>query len=700
MISKPRTPIAERPSSVGGGEPENLEGRGTPATPQRSAKELGCETRPHPVLSASMQLRLVPPALLSLTALSACLWQGENIDLSGVDTRLTILHTSDIHSRLFPFDLAPNAGDRSLGLDQANAPFGGAARLAYVLRRERKRSSRVVHLDSGDCFQGAPIFNINMGEAELRFQTMVGLDAAVIGNHEFDAGVDNLTQQLFSWARYDNLAANYILPDPTDPNKHDLAALTQPFTLYNLKGLRLAVIGMANLGSLTSIGEGGNSLNITPMEQNDTVRHWVNFLHDSVDLIVVLTHLGLSEDQELIRGYEKAVATDRVHADWEIIEDLGDGISMVHVPGVRGIDLVVGGHLHIVLNPPKQVKDPDGRSVPIMHSGAFAKFVGRMDLVVRDDPEFGGKRIVAQKYQVFPIDDRLRQFEDPQIKEMLQPYLLELNRALDLKKVMGYAPKTITRFSARGNGDSGLGNLVAESMRSRHRVDAELAVTNTLGVRDNFYAGPITLEDMFNVFPFENTLTIMYLSGTEIQELVDFITTRSASRGCNAQAQVAGLRFTMNCGQVLENQRTGDSKSPGEDISINGIALRANATYKVATNDYIAKGGSGFRVLKRNTTQQDTGVSLRDALGDYLISLPTCGEHERDQARWCDKTDELSVHLCHDTGLGGRIPGDSSAQGAYANVPCVLGVEDGRILRKLTADLDSLPDFRDEEVPP
>ncbi|MBJ81026.1 MAG: multifunctional 2',3'-cyclic-nucleotide 2'-phosphodiesterase/5'-nucleotidase/3'-nucleotidase [Myxococcales bacterium] len=631
--------------------------------------------------------------------LSGCLWEGAKTLSEGADLRLTVLHTSDIHSRLFPFELAPTRGDQNLGLNEANAPFGGVARLGYVLRRERERSRRVIHLDSGDCFQGAPIFNENFGAPELRFLSMIGLDAAVIGNHEFDAGVNNFTEQLDKWATFDVLGANYDYPDYTDPRNHDLGRMSQPYALYNLEGVKVAVIGMANLGSLSSIGEGGNSLSITPLEQNETVRSYVQLLHSSVDLIFVLTHLGLTEDQELITGYEKAVWSDRVPDNWDVLEDLGDGRVMAWVPGVRGIDAIIGGHLHVVLNPPKLVKDRDGREVPLVHSGAFAKFVGRLDLVVQDDTEFGGKKIASHKYQVFPVDDRLSSYEDRGVSEMLEPYLLSLNQHLDLRKVIAYAPKTILRRSATGNGDSGLGNLVVESMRSRRRVDAEVGVTNTLGIRDNFYAGPITLEDMFNVFPFENTITIMYLSGYEMQDLMNYMTERSASRGCQAQAQVAGVTFTMNCGQVLANFNDPTSTvDAAESILVNGQPLNPSATYKIATNNYIANGGSGFKVLKRNTTKQDTGVSMRDALIDYLQTKPQCGDYEENVAKWCDMSDEFSLDICAQVGRVGRIPGAENTQGAYADVPCVVSAEDGRIKRKTSVDLDMLPDEDETEA--
>jgi 5'-nucleotidase / UDP-sugar diphosphatase len=643
--------------------------------------------------------------VLWLFFLSSCLWDGPGHDLRGVDTRLTILHTGDIHSRLLPYHLSPNASDRDMGLNEANGPFGGASRLGYLIRRERARSGRVLHVDSGDSFQGAPIFNENLGEAELRFLSWIGLDAMTVGNHEFDAGASNFAQKLNDFAPFDVLAANYAFADPNNINNNDLAHHVRPYAIYNIDGLKIGVIGMGNFSSLTSVGEGGNSLQITPLQQNEALRSYVQFLRPSVDLIIMVSHLGIEDDVAVIAGYERDTLIDRVAPNWQIVRTHEDGTVTVFIPGVPGIDLIVGGHNHQVTNPPKVVVGVDGRNVVIMHSGAFAKYLGRLDVVLQDDPQRGGKQIVSHKYQMLPVDQRLAPYEDQQITQLLEPYILDLNQNLDLQKIIGYAPKTITRTSETGNGDSGIGNLVAESMRKRRRVEAEFAMTNTLGIRDNMYRGPVTFEAMFNMFPFENSITTMYLSGSEIQETLNFVANKSTGRGCNSQVQVAGLSFTINCAQALANAKSATQlKDAAQNIAINGKPLEKNTIYKAAVNDYIAAGGSGFKVLKRNTTKYNTQVSLRDSLIDYIRTLPTCGTYEKTTAHYCDANDAFSQEICEQLGDVGRIPNNPHAKGPYADFPCIVSFEDGRITRQLSDDLvtvqiDDAGDWDDEVQP-
>ena len=113
-----------------------------------------------------MRGRLLSPLVASL-ALGGCYAVSEQPNLAGQDVRLTVLHTSDIHARLLPYEQTPGLIDRGLGVCADLHPFGGVARMAHLLKRERAKAQRVMHLDSGDSFQGAPIFNQFKGEVEV-----------------------------------------------------------------------------------------------------------------------------------------------------------------------------------------------------------------------------------------------------------------------------------------------------------------------------------------------------------------------------------------------------------------------------------------------------------------------------------------------------------------------------------------------------
>ena len=526
-------------------------------------------------------------------AVFGCAERSVNPVVEGQDIRITFLHTSDIHSRLIPYDMTVLASDRSLGLHQHNQPFGGIARLAHIIQRERARGERVLYVDSGDCFQGAPIFNVFYGEIEQRVMSQLRPDGVVIGNHEFDEGLTNYVKQLKNWATYPVLAANYLYV-PGNP----LAELSRPYHIANVGGIRVAMIGIANFSSISSITDVGNSLKIIALDNIQVLQEWIDFLRPNVDLIVGVSHAGLGEDEEIIEG-------------------------------TAGFDIIFGGHLHVALNPPKVIVDKTGREVPLVHSGAFAKYVGKLDVVVRDG------EVINHKYELIPVDSRLP--EDPTMLTLLEPYKLILQQTIDLTSVFGYASKIIRRFGF-GGGDAPLGNLVADAIRFQARSD--FAMTNTLGIRADISEGPITFDGIFNVFPFNNTVTTMFISGVDVQFLFDYVARRSAGRGCNSQVQVAGIQFTMNCNQASEQC---PDCPRAENIALTNCSsanvtdsegcvlepLDHNAIYEMATNDYIAGGGSGFTILRSNNTQYDTGLPLRDAVLEAFERSPACMEECR-----------------------------------------------------------------------
>jgi 5'-nucleotidase len=248
--------------------------------------------------------------------------------------------------------------------------------------------------------------------------------------------------------------------------------------------------------------------------------------------------------------------------------------------------------------------------------------------------------------------------------------------------MVGYALDGSDRV-ATGGGDSPLGNMISTAMWQRLGIQTDFSLTNTTGIRTDLVPGPVTIEEMYNIFPFDNTITKMDLSGTEVQELFNFVALRSAGRGCVSQVQIAGARVVMDCtkigpfdesqGQpgVATNIYIGtfvppikciadadcpkppempcksDTDCPGQYAGAcetkHGVCnitqqdqcdqvqhvcfqpIDPTASYELATSNYLAGGGSGFLVLKHNTTQNNTGVEQRDALIDFMRAGLPCG---------------------------------------------------------------------------
>lgn len=509
---------------------------------------------PTSLLSASLSCSLVPTAV-----------HAPAPAIEGQDVRLTLIHTTDVHSRILPYDFDPSFTDNSLGLEDDQGPYGGLARMAWIVRDIRAHSGRTLHLDSGDMFQGAIIFNIFHGEAEIRGFAAMGVDAMVLGNHEFDQGAQNFADQYRAWGSFPMLAANYTFESSAQPWSNELADLTLPSYIFDVDGLHVGVIGLGNTSSLNSIWDQSNSMDVIPEDPYVVVPEEAKLLRgQGADLIVVLSHSGMDDDIEMAR----------------------------YLPD---IDIILGGHHHIALDPPLVVTNEiSGKRIPVVHSSAFAKFVGQVDLVVRDG------QILSHNYKLHPVDRWVP--EDPQVWEILDAYQRRLETEYNLDQVLGVALEELSRYGT-ATGDSMLGNFSADSIRFYQGIETDIAVTNTLGIRADIAAGDITLDDLYNSMPFDNTITTMFLSGREVQEMLDYASWRSTERGCASQIQVSGIQFTMDCREGI-----------ARNIEINGQPLDLQGTYELATNNYIAHGGSGFEVLERNTTQFDTGISIRDVV--------------------------------------------------------------------------------------
>lgn len=546
--------------------------------------------------------RLATLAVLALLTAS-CLEDSGAPDLDGVPVRLTILHTGDLHSRILPYAMVPQFTDQELGLEEGKESYGGAPQIATILKQEREASGRSLHLDSGDYFQGAPIFNLFDGEVEMRVMSKFGVDAAIAGNHEFDAGSRNYATQIEQFADFRVLGANYDFASSDDPWNSRLDGLIDAYAIFDVKGLTVGVVGLANLSSITSIHEADNSMDVVALDTMSTLEFYTGLIEPQVDLVVVMTHLGLDDDE--------LIARENPH-----------------------VDLVLGGHLHVAFDPIKVIPSnaQPGKQVIVSAAGAFAKFVQRVDVVVKDG------EIVAHDSRLIPITSDIP--ADPAMEELLEDYVRELEDTINLDQPVAHTTDRLRRFGNSG-GDSPLGNLVAEAMQYRSGIETDFGMTNSLGIRTDIQ-GPadfedvhvVTIEELFNVLPFDNTITTMFLSGAEVQALFDYIASRSASRGCSTQAQISSARMVMDCSNEVGLDITiggswdeclgdADCEAPGEICSANacGRPIAPTESYELATNNYIAQGGSGFFVLENNTTQEDSGISMRDAVRFFMQDI-------------------------------------------------------------------------------
>jgi len=269
---------------------------------------------------------------------------------SGSVKKLTILHTNDVHSRIEPF---PMDGSRNQGL-------GGVARRSALIKKIRSEEANVLLLDAGDIFQGTPYFNLYGGELEIKLMSDMRYDAATMGNHDFDNGLEGFYKQL-PHANFPILVSNY---DFSDTIMHQS---TQPYKIFTKQGLKIGVFGIGiELKGLVGDKNYGATVYLDPVQKaNEVAALLKNEL--KCDLVICLSHLGYKYSDN--RMSDQILATENEH-----------------------IDLIIGGHTHTFLQQPQDVKNKAGRITTINQVGFAGINLGRLDYYFE---QYRGKKLIT-----------------------------------------------------------------------------------------------------------------------------------------------------------------------------------------------------------------------------------------------------------------------------------------------------------------
>ncbi len=252
--------------------------------------------------------------------------------------KLVILHSNDVHSRIDPF---PDDDKKFPGM-------GGMAAKAALIADIRKKESNVLLLDAGDIFQGTPYFNFYHGELEMKLMSQMQYDAATMGNHDFDAGLDGFALQL-PHARFPILVANYDFSDTVLQDK------VLRYTTFQKQEIKVGVFGIGiELKGLVPESLYGKTQYLDPIsiaqQTADTLRHT-----EGCDYVICLSHLGYQ------------------YADSKVSD-------IVLAQKTSGIDLILGGHTHTFLNEPVKYKNLADQDVYINQVGWAGVWLGRIDV--------------------------------------------------------------------------------------------------------------------------------------------------------------------------------------------------------------------------------------------------------------------------------------------------------------------------------
>ncbi len=483
---------------------------------------------------------------------------------------LRILHTNDHHAHLEPVKF----GDRILG--------GIARRRTLIehIRAESKTNQEpLLLLDAGDIFQGTLYFNQYLGQADLDFYNALAYDASTIGNHEFDRGQQVLAD-FIAKAKFPIISANIDIA-PESP----LYGKVRPWHVLDMQGEKIGMFGLTtpDTAILASVGDGVKFTDPIAAARKSVLA----LKQQGINKIIALTHIGFDNDVLLAQK-------------------------------VSDIDIIIGGHSHTSVgnipnaNHPYPLVEKNGTKEPVLvvTDWEWGKYLG--DLSVSFDRT--GK-LIAWAGKPHVLDASIK--PNPEFADKLKAYAAPIEALR--QKIIGKSlvPLDGDRVKLRTS-ETALGNLIADAILAKTKVDrVQVVLINAGGIRNGFPLGDITMGHVLEALPFGNTITRVELTGKQLIEALESGVSM-AEQGEGRFPQVAGIRFVWDS-KLPAGKRV--TKVEVKDASGKFQLLNPKDVYRVATNNFLASGGDGYRSFAEGANLLETGYLLSDAIAEYITAM-------------------------------------------------------------------------------
>lgn len=459
------------------------------------------------------------------------------------DSKITIGNTADIHGHLV--------------YDDEVGTYYTADEVSYIMGMPlikhyadevRKDNKNTLFLDCGDAFHGTNEANVDEGEGVVECLNTVGYSAMVPGNHDFNFGTDRLLE-IEKELNYPILSANIY---------RDGKLLFDEYKIVEVGGYKIGLFGLS-----TSILLGHtHDKSLSVEDPVEAAKRVVPELKKQTDLVIMLSHLGNDIDENIIKN-------------------------------VDGIDLVFGGHYHLLYDEVKKIND-----TYYMSAGSFTTHFGIADIYFKDD------KIAKINWSLETTTDKKKGDKDVDvIAEKYHEIALELGKevlgksTVDLDGIRGHSRSQETNFA----------NLITDAMKETG--NAEITLFNGGGIRESVPAGDITLYQTSNALPFTNSLVVLEMKGDKIYDAIERGLRRYPSSSNGPFLQVSGISYEID-----------GSKEAGQRlvrVMKDGQPLDKEKTYLVATNDFLYYGGDDYTEFKDAKLVNTLGL-LKDVLSNYI----------------------------------------------------------------------------------
>jgi len=478
--------------------------------------------------------------------------------------KLTLLHSNDLHGDFLVEEIDKKA-------------VGGVSMLSGYVRKVREEEENVIHAIAGDMVQGSLIDAEYKGISTIDIMNMLAPDVVSLGNHEVDYGLAHLLF-LERCAKFPIVNANIFIKKP-------LTRLFNPFVFLNVGGMKIMFIGIVT----EEIASGIKSDNLisSMIDVYDAAKE-VGKICDSfrgvdVDLTVILTHIGFEEDKKLAKLLDP---------DW-------------------GVDIIIGGHSHTILEKPAEVN-----GVLVAQAGIGTDQIGRFDLTVDMDTN----SVASYKWQLLPINPENCPV-DPVIEEILTGYKNETDTKYG--QILCRFPHRLTHPSRYQ--ETELGNFFTDVYDKAFDVDLFMLGSGTLRREE---AGPvITLGDLRELYPYSGKIYQISVTGKQLRQILKYILREEAFEGEHTEF------FQFSGGLKCKWSR---GKQDFTSLSMGGKAVKDDQLYTIGLQEFHYNNIEGSLGIKledvfKNAKEVVLATAEQDVLLEYLpnMEMPECGVQGR-----------------------------------------------------------------------
>lgn len=489
--------------------------------------------------------------------------------------------------------------------------------ISTVVKELRAANDNNLLLHGGDVFAGDLYWNKYKGQADVVMMNYLGFDAVTFGNHEFDeGGLPEGHQALYNYVR----GANFpVLGANLDFQDDDL-----------LKGIYKGGIG-ENIGGGeiydgTVVDMDGTKVGLFGLTTEDTVNI------SSPGEVEVLSYIKSAEETVAAfkeMGVDKIIALTHVGVD----ENSPQGSDQVLAKAVPEIDVIVGGHTHTALEEPITIKNKNGEQTIIVQAGEYGNYLGQLDL------KFNPKGEVYWNHgELTKIDPKTMKV-DKQAEAILKPF--KLGKEALKKESIGVETEVLLDAkrdsSAEGissirHNETNLGNLIADAMLWKAKTLSSLkdqtvvSIQNGGGIRTSIEPGDISIGSILQVLPFGNPLSIVESTGAEVKAALERSVQGEAIEGGKGLKEdggflhVGGMKYTFDSTKKSGARVDEVWVAEGEDYR----ELADDEKVYIATNSFTARGGDGYDVFRKATTEgrvSDPGFSDTQNMIEYMQKL-------------------------------------------------------------------------------